>query len=509
MHLISVITPHFRQLDKLKCCTASVADQSGPVEVEHIIEDGGSGDSFLAWAAGQSSVRWNSEVDDGMYSAINRGFRKAKGNIIAWLNADEQYLPGALAAVSRYFDEHPDVDILFGDVVLTDSEGTPLSYRKAAQPSLAHLRNCHLSTFSAATFVRSRILEQGIYLDEKWKVIADAAWVERILASGFRAGVLNLPIASFSMMGSNLGQSPLLAVERAEWERTNGARGKLAKAVVIIRHRLGKLLSGAYLPRQVSVALHRDGVSGRIHRTALLGGRWSSAKDSAEEKRTLREGDIVALGISRPVLGRMFYPVCFAIAAAVMALDLRVQEMVVGPFLLGLALLILAMKSVPRQMIIAAALFIIVAWWCLLGMVGYSVERHLLRLLTFAVTATLAVLWNHSLWGSEEWIRSAVAFIRNLPSPLLILNRYGFIVMANRKCQTDLGIEEGSVLGKQIDGLLPPGVPSFDSWGHRPPQAAFHMVLGESEKKIVAGEAFVVGRGRRRLYGIKLTMQND
>ena len=53
-----------------------------------------------------------------MYDAINRGFAKASGDILAWLNCDEQYLPGALAKVADHFARHPRTDILFGDIIL-------------------------------------------------------------------------------------------------------------------------------------------------------------------------------------------------------------------------------------------------------------------------------------------------------------------------------------------------------------------------------------------------------
>ena len=109
----SIITPSFRQLDWLKLCAASIADQAG-VRVEHIVQDAGTGPELEAWAAGQQTLTLHVEKDRGMYDAVNRGLRRATGQILAYLNCDEQYLPGTLAAVADYFSRHPEVDVVFG-----------------------------------------------------------------------------------------------------------------------------------------------------------------------------------------------------------------------------------------------------------------------------------------------------------------------------------------------------------------------------------------------------------
>jgi hypothetical protein len=93
------------------------------VPLEHIVQDAGSDDGTLDWLRDDPRVRAFVEKDQGMYDAINRGFRRATGDIFAWLNCDEQYLPGALRSVTAFFDSHPAVDVLFGDVVMVDAEG--------------------------------------------------------------------------------------------------------------------------------------------------------------------------------------------------------------------------------------------------------------------------------------------------------------------------------------------------------------------------------------------------
>src|SRR4051794_32239348 len=116
--MLSIITPSFRQLDWLRLAVASVADQSG-VEAEHIIQDAGTeGIETLRASINTENIRLFVEKDAGMYEAVNRGLKKARGNICAYLNCDEQYLPGSLAKVANFFSTHPAVDVLFGDIIL-------------------------------------------------------------------------------------------------------------------------------------------------------------------------------------------------------------------------------------------------------------------------------------------------------------------------------------------------------------------------------------------------------
>jgi glycosyltransferase involved in cell wall biosynthesis len=99
----SIITPSFRNSAWLKLCIASVADQQG-VELEHIVQDSCSDDGTGDWLPNDPRVKAFIEKDAGMYDAVNRGYRRATGDILAYLNCDEQYLPGALAAVKSFFE---------------------------------------------------------------------------------------------------------------------------------------------------------------------------------------------------------------------------------------------------------------------------------------------------------------------------------------------------------------------------------------------------------------------
>ena len=102
----SVVTPSFRNSNWLKLCIASVADQQG-VEVEHIVQDSCSDDGTQDWLPRDPRVKAFVEKDAGMYDAVNRGYRRATGDIFAYFNCDEQYLPGALKTVQGFLKRIP------------------------------------------------------------------------------------------------------------------------------------------------------------------------------------------------------------------------------------------------------------------------------------------------------------------------------------------------------------------------------------------------------------------
>src|SRR5438445_797489 len=107
----TIVTPSFRNSDWLKLCIASVADQG--VDLEHIVQDSCSDDATKDWLPKETRVKAFIEKDTGMYDAVNRGFRRAGGDILAYLNCDEQYLPGALKRVGDFFATHPEVEVVF------------------------------------------------------------------------------------------------------------------------------------------------------------------------------------------------------------------------------------------------------------------------------------------------------------------------------------------------------------------------------------------------------------
>jgi glycosyltransferase involved in cell wall biosynthesis len=271
----SVVTPSYRQLPWLKLCAASVADQ-GEAEVEHIVQDAGTGADLEVWAASQPNLRLFVEADAGMYDAINRGLRRATGEICAYLNCDEQYLPRALSRVSEFFAAHPEVDVLFGDVILVDQHGQPLSYRRTVLPVRSHVRLAHLNTSTCATFFRRELVDRGFYFDAQWKVIGDAIWIERLLNSKIAMATIREPLAVFTFTGKNLGETAASRSEALKWKGDAGNR--LKRVTAVLWHRLRKALAGAYRRRHLEIDIFTLQFPERRQRRIgkQIGFRWPS-----------------------------------------------------------------------------------------------------------------------------------------------------------------------------------------------------------------------------------------
>ncbi|HVC97159.1 MAG TPA: glycosyltransferase [Pirellulales bacterium] len=273
----TVVTPSWNQLEWLKLCAASVADQAG-VEVEHIVQDAGSGAELEAWAASRPGLRLCVEPDEGMYDAINRGLRRAQGDVCSYLNCDEQYLPGALSKVGDYFAKHPEVEVLFGDAVVIDAAGKPTCYRRMVLPGRFHTSLSHLAVFTCSIFFRRSIVERGLLFDTSWKCIGDAVWVHTLLEKNVKMTVLPVPLAAFTVTGENLSQSPRFLQELERWRTRRGAPPRWLTRPVVWHHRLRRLLAGGYARRSLSLEFYwRDSLDRRKEATVRkLANRWSS-----------------------------------------------------------------------------------------------------------------------------------------------------------------------------------------------------------------------------------------
>ncbi|UCC39591.1 MAG: glycosyltransferase [Candidatus Aminicenantes bacterium] len=245
---ISIITPSYNMQTYLEACAASVADQEG-VEAEHIVVDGVSTDGSVEWLAEQDHIRYISEKDNGMYDAINKGLRMAKGEILAYLNCDEQYLPGTLGFIKDYFDRNPQVDMIFGDLLLIRPDGSLVAFRKGYQPRWLYIMTSHLYVLSCTMFFRRRIIEGGLFFDPGLRVVGDADFVIRVLRTGYNTRHIKRYTAAFTVTGKNL------SVTNATHERKqllNSAPFLIKKSKWLLNavRLTEKFFSGAYFQKK-------------------------------------------------------------------------------------------------------------------------------------------------------------------------------------------------------------------------------------------------------------------
>lgn len=233
----SVITPSFRNSQWLRLCIASIHDQEG-VEVEHIVQDSCSDDGTQDWLPQDGRVRAFIEKDQGMYDAVNRGFRRGTGEILSYLNCDEQYLPGALRAVADFFEAHPNVDVVLPDTIITEPRGEYICHRLSLVPR-RHQIWVRFPVLTCALFVRRRVVhELGIFFDTHWRDLGDWFWVNEMVTRGVKMAVLPRFSSIFTDTGENMNLKPNAQRERREKWRRAPSWVKLMKYPIIVLNRL-------------------------------------------------------------------------------------------------------------------------------------------------------------------------------------------------------------------------------------------------------------------------------
>jgi glycosyltransferase involved in cell wall biosynthesis len=219
--LLSVVTPVFNSARYLPDALASVEAIQTPHE--HIVIDGGSSDDTVAILE-TSSVRWVSEPDRGQTHAVNKGLARASGDLLAWLNGDDEYVADAVERAVEHLERNPSVMAVYGGMDVTDGDG---EVRRTYIPAAWSWRRYLLlgDYVPTPTFIfRRELLDERGALDERWRDAADYDFYLRLL-HGVRVDRMPEPIVRFrfheeSKTASNvwLQQDEALAI-RLGWSR--------------------------------------------------------------------------------------------------------------------------------------------------------------------------------------------------------------------------------------------------------------------------------------------------
>ena len=161
--LVSVITPSFNQAAFLEATLRSVLEQDYP-RLEYIVVDGGSTDGSLEILSRYESrlAACISEPDGGQTDAINKGFARASGEILAWLNSDDIYYPGAVREAVGYLQAHPEIGMVHGAAYYVDEQGAPVGRFPSAPMDHADLRRGAPKIAQQAAFFRA----------SAWRIVA-------------------------------------------------------------------------------------------------------------------------------------------------------------------------------------------------------------------------------------------------------------------------------------------------------------------------------------------------
>ncbi len=189
--LVTIVTPSYNQGRFIRATIESVLSQDYP-HIEYIIMDGGSTDETAAVVREYAGrLTWISEKDRGQSHAINKGFRMARGEIVAWLNSDDLILPGAVRTAVRYFEADSSIMAVYGEGYLIDREGAVTGRFPHTQP-FDLWRLVHLSDYvlQQTVYFRKRVFEEVGYLDENLHYAMD--W-DILIRIGKRYGLTYIP----------------------------------------------------------------------------------------------------------------------------------------------------------------------------------------------------------------------------------------------------------------------------------------------------------------------------
>jgi glycosyltransferase involved in cell wall biosynthesis len=248
---ISVVTPSFNSATTIRETIESVRRQKYP-NMEHIVVDGGSKDGTLEIVREYPHLLWTSEKDQGHYDAMNKGIQRSTGEIIGILNSDDCYRDGALLKIAAAFQEHPDWDGLFGDVVYVDANGKTILRRKEARYDYDVLRFgtvCYV--LHPTLFLKRAVYDRlGGYKHREYLNCCDVDLILRLGQNGCKIG--HVPEFLVNFRFHDLGQAADLRVSRnmaAEFLRIrrdhgcpSGMLGTLAAGYARVRRQLQKLL---------------------------------------------------------------------------------------------------------------------------------------------------------------------------------------------------------------------------------------------------------------------------
>jgi hypothetical protein len=283
----SILTPSYGYGEFISDCVLSVLGQEG-VDLEHIVMDGGSHDGTTAVLSALSDDRrltWRSEADAGQSHALAKAFALAGGDWIGWLNADEFYLPRALAAVAEVIEASPGVDVLYGDFAEVDSAGRLLRLVTEHGLSSRTLRaRCYIA--SCTTFIRRAAMPPRLW-DQQCVAMMDWDLFLELQRLGCTFKHFHATVAAFRVHQAQVTASAR-AQSESEFARirtrhnipTTGPRLTWTKVIGRAAHVSRKVTEGGYA---------RELRASRIAGRSL---RWFDASDP----RAMR-----AIGVASPM----------------------------------------------------------------------------------------------------------------------------------------------------------------------------------------------------------------
>jgi glycosyltransferase involved in cell wall biosynthesis len=181
--LVSIVTPSYNQARFIEGTIQSVLSQDYP-QIEYLVVDGGSTDHTVDIIRRHADrlTWWVSEKDRGQTDAINKGLAWARGEILAWINSDDTYEPGAVSAAVEFLQEHPDVGMVYGDCNYINEQGEVIGRFHSMQTSYRRIRQGYNHIPQQTMFFRAELWKQLGPLDPSFHFAMDYDLWTRISA---------------------------------------------------------------------------------------------------------------------------------------------------------------------------------------------------------------------------------------------------------------------------------------------------------------------------------------
>lgn len=247
---ITVVTPSFNQGEFLEETILSITGQGYPY-LEYIVCDGGSSDNSvdiikkyenrISW--------WCSEKDNGQTDAINKGMRRATGDIVGWINSDDVMLPNSLFVIADFYRKHPECEFANGVVVNIARDGTVLKFTHLIM-SKFFMKHGSYNICQQGMFWKRSLFSKLGYLDESFHAKMDVEWLIRNYEANTNVKLLNKPLAAIRVygetktaMGGDIWKNDAKKIK----ERYHGLYSPNNHSAYTLLYYLTKAIRGCYL----------------------------------------------------------------------------------------------------------------------------------------------------------------------------------------------------------------------------------------------------------------------